>query len=331
MKKDEMMKDNNSLILADEKDNLVELGHQVKALLPGGNKLSDNQAISIANYAALTKANPFRGEIYGYPDNNGQLVLVDGYKLLIRWAKSISDYDEDYGERLPVGVEGIEEGDIGYRCTIMRHDKKIAIKEYVDMGAPFREAYDLVSNKAVGIVKKSETYNFSKKKPIPSPKGWSWDEVARKRALKNVLNRAYPMPSIEQMAKMSWDVEGVETVAEDWAEPGIYQSSEEAEAHARLAAQERERQEKVTGMDDAERANYAEEIKTANEIMSNNGDDDLVTEKEKPLPVGMDASSKFWKYVYSIKMERAEAGEFIREAAGDFDKALKALKRKQNK
>jgi hypothetical protein len=217
----------SSLILADEKNNLVDLGHQIKALLPGGNTLTDNQAISVANYASLTKANPFRGEIYGYPDRNGKLVLVDGYKLLIRWAKSISDYDEDYGDRLPVGVEGIEEGDIGYRLTILRHDKRSGIKEYVTMGADFKTAYDLVSNSAVGIVRKNETYNSYKKKPIPPPKGWSWDEVARKRALKNVLNRAYPMPSIEDLARLNWEVSGQETSPEDWAAPDVYKTTEQ--------------------------------------------------------------------------------------------------------
>jgi hypothetical protein len=313
------MKDNNSLILADEKDGLVELGHQVKTLLPGGNKLTDNQAMSVANYAALTKANPFRGEIYGYQDKKGQLVLVDGYKLLIRWAKSISDYDEDYGDRLPVGVEGIVAGDVGYRVTILRHDKRDGIKGYVQMGATFKEAYDLVTSSAVGIVKAVET-------KYPPPKGWSWDEVARKRALKNVLNRAYPMPSIEQMAKMSWDVDGVETVAEDWAEPGIYQSTEEAEAHARLAAQERERQEKVANMDDQERAAHQEVIKEANDTIASNGDEDPVEGSDKPLSSGMEASTKFWTYANSQKIDRAEAGKFIQAANGDFDKALEALR-----
>lgn len=312
------MSDNQSLILAGEKEELIDLGNKMKALLPGGGNLTDTQAMSVGNYAFLTRANPFRGEIYGYEGKGGQLVLVDGYKLLIRWAKKISDYDEDYGERLPPGVEGLKDTDIGYRCKIMRHDRKKAIKEYVDLGATFKEAYELVSNSAVGIVTANETRNAP-------PKGWSWDQVARKRALKNVLNQAYAMPSIEELAKMNWEVDGQETLPEDWAAPDTYRSTEEAEAHARLAAQERERQEKVAGLDEAEKAAYTEEIKTATDAMRDNGDDDHAGE-EKDLPKKLHPSARFWQYANAQGFERAVSGKFIQDADDDFDKALEALK-----
>lgn len=315
------MSDNQSLILAGEKEELIDLGNKMKALLPGGDKLTDTQAMSVGNYAALTRANPFRGEIYGF-ESKGQLVLVDGYKLLIRWAKKISDYDEDYGERLPPGVEGLKDADIGYRCTIMRHDRKQAIREYVDMGATFKEAYDLVSNSAIGIVTANETRNAP-------PRGWSWDQVARKRALKNVLNQAYAMPSIEELGKLNWEVDGQETVAEDWAAPDTYQSTEEAEAHARLAAQERERQERVSAMSPKEAEAHAEKIETANEIMNQNGDDDPIEEGERDIPKRLHPSARFWQYANTQGFERAVAGQYIQDADGDFDKALKTLKKSQ--
>lgn len=293
----------------------------MKALLPGGDKLTDTQAMSVGNYAALTRANPFRGEIYGY-ESKGQLVLVDGYKLLIRWAKKISDYDEDYGERLPPGVEGLKDTDIGYRCTIMRHDRKKGVKEYISMGATFKEAYALVGNSAIGIVTANETRNSP-------PKGWSWDQVARKRALKNVLNQAYAMPSIEELARLNWEVDGQETLPEDWAAPEIYQSTEEAEAHAKLAAQERERQQKSSDMTPEEAEAHAEKIKVANEAMNRNGDDDPIEDKAELSP-SMEASTKFWLYANSNSVNREFAGKFIQDAHGDFDKALEALKKSQN-
>ncbi len=308
---------NQSLILSGEREEMIESGHQLKSLLPGGDKLTDNQAISVANYAQLTKANPFRGEIYGYQDKNGKLVIVDGYKLLIRWGKSISDYDEDYGERLPTGVEGINDGDIGYRCTIMRHDRKNGIKEYMGLGATFKEAYDVVANSAVGIVTGNETRNAP-------PKGWSWDQVARKRALKNALNMAYAMPSIEELAQLNWDVDGQETVPEDWPAPDTYRSTEEAEAHARLAAQERVRQEVVGQMTDEEKESRVAEIETATTIMRDNGDDDPLDQEEAPPQ-----EKAFWGYVVSRSIDREVAGNYIEQANGDFDKALKALKANQ--
>lgn len=317
-----------SLILADEKEGLTNLGHQIKTLLPGGEKLSSNQAISLGNYALLNKANPFRGEVYGFIDFRGNLNLVDGYKLLVRWAKSISEYDEQYSERLPVGAEGIEEGDIGYRISLFRHDKKSTLREYIELGATFKEAYDLVTSEAVGIVLKKETWSSKKNKAIDPPTGWSWDQVARKRALKNVLNQTYAMPSLEQLAKETWMVDGQETIPEDWAAPEIYQSTGEAEAHARLAAQERERQEKVAEMDEAEKAVYTEGIKGAVDTMRSNGDDDPI-ENKATLSVGMEASTRFWQYANSQNTDRAFAGEFIQTANGDFDKALSLLKESQ--
>lgn len=313
-----MNNDNNqSLILAGEKEELIDLGNKMKALLPGGDKLSDTQAMSVGNYAALTHANPFRGEIYGY-ESKGQLVLVDGYKLLIRWAKKISDYDEDYGDRLPTGVEGLNDGDIGYRCTIMRHDRKKAIREYVNLGATFKEAYDLVSNSAVGIVMGKETRN-------DPPKGWSWDQVARKRALKNVLNQAYAMPSIEELGKLNWEVDDQTTIPEDWAGTDIYHTTEEAENHARLAAQERERQDKVVNMTEEETEAHAKEIETATDAMRRNGNDDPIGE-DQDLPKKLHPSAQFWQYANGKGIERAVAGEFVQDANDDFDKALKALK-----
>lgn len=313
-----MSNDNNQSLILGDKEELIDLGNKMKALLPGGDKLSDTQAMSVGNYAALTRANPFRGEIYGY-ESKGQLVLVDGYKILIRWAKKISDYDEDYGERLSSGVEGIKDGDVGYRCTIMRHDRKKGIREYVTLGATFKEAYDLVSNSAVGIVTANETRN-------PPPKGWSWDQVARKRALKNVLNQAYAMPSIEELAKLNWEVDDQTTIPEDWADPEIYKTTEEAERHAELSAKERERQDKVSRMDKAEKEVLKQEIETATEAMRNNGDDDPIEKSEDTLSAAMDDSTRFWTYANSQGLDRAISGKFIQQANGDFDKALKTLK-----
>lgn len=319
--------DKNSLILSDEKDNLVDLGHQIKTLLPGGEKLTVNQAISLGNYATLTRANPFRGEVYGFTDFKGQLKLVDGYKLLVRWAKKIAEYDEKYSERLASGVEGIQEGDIGYRVTLMRYDKKSSIREYIDLGATFKEAYDLVANQAVGIVFKKETWSKTKNKPIDPPTGWSWDQVARKRALKNVLNIAYAMPSIEELARLNWEVDGQETKPQDWAKQGTYQTTGEAETHARLTAQERERQEKVAAMNEEDLISYRDKVESATEIMRDNGDDPL--ENDAPPSPNMEASTSFWLYANSHNIDRALAGQFIQQANEDFGKALDLLKTSQ--
>ncbi|KKL10004.1 hypothetical protein LCGC14_2560160, partial [marine sediment metagenome] len=269
-----MINKDDKLILADSNEELVKMGHSINTLMPGGESLSKNQAISVANYSLLVGANPFRGEIYGYKNKKGELVLGDGYKLLNRWAKKISDYDDKYSERLPPGVERLEEGDIGYRITITRHDKRGGIKEYTKLGASFKEALDIVSTSAIGIVLKKEMWSTKWNKPIDAPTGWTWDAVARKRALKNGLNLAYAMPGLAELAKETWVVEGVKTNPDDWAIEGTYNTPAEAERHAQLSSEQRERKEEVGQMTDEERSSRATVIEDATELMAENGDDD---------------------------------------------------------
>lgn len=260
-----MATDKNEIaIIEEEKIQLRELGHEIKTLLPGGDKLTDNQAIAVAKYSRLTRANSFRGEIWGYRDKNGNLVLVDGYKLLVRWAKKISDYSDKY-EPLAKGEEGLLDGDIGYRCYILRYDRKSELSFYIQAGASFTEAYNLVATQAVGVVPKKEaTYD--------PPKGWTWDQVARKRALKNALNLAYPMPSVDELMSDSWQVGDTETIEADWSESESYRTSGEKERAAQLNAWNRESQEHWDAMTEGEQATKVESNVDA--MRGTNGDDD---------------------------------------------------------
>jgi len=144
-----------ALITKDRKE-LITLGNEFNSLLPNGSDLTPDQAVSLAKYSVLNRANPFRGEVYGYTNGKGNLQLVDGYKLLVRWAKNISDYSEKY-EPLQTGAEGLVEGDIGYQCRILRDDKKSDLTFFIEAGASFQESYNLASVAAVGVVAKKET------------------------------------------------------------------------------------------------------------------------------------------------------------------------------
>lgn len=255
----------------EEKARLKALGHEIKILLPGGNKLTDNQAIALARYSQLTKANPFRGEVYGYQGKGNQLALVDGYKLLIRWAKKISEYSDKY-DPLSVGEEGTLDGDIAYRCSLLRHDLKSELQFYIQAGATFTEAYELVATQAVGVVRKKE-------QSYDPPQGWTWDQVARKRALKNALNLAYPMPSVEEIARDSWQVGDTETIDADWSESESYRTREEMERAAQLAARNRENQERIEQMTDGE---LQDKVKQNVALMRDNGDDDPLDLSPEP-------------------------------------------------
>jgi hypothetical protein len=204
------VKDNGKDLSLEEygsREDIKALARRVKVMLPGGNRMSDAQAMALAQYSIATNANPFRGEIYGF-ESRGQFVLVDGYKLLVRWAKRQCPYSEKY-ERL--AAEELQAGAIGIRCRILRDDARDTLRDLVSLGAEFSEAFELASTDAVGVVTKDEM------KHAP-PKGWTWEQVARKRALKNTLNLSHGAPSPREIAKESWMVDDKETKPEDWAD-----------------------------------------------------------------------------------------------------------------
>lgn len=231
------------------RENVLALARRLKAMLPGGDRLSLAQAMATAQYAMMSDANPFRGEIYAYPDRGGQLVLVDGYKLLVRWAKRQAPYAEKFE---PLPADQLREGDIGYTCWILRDDNRPLLRDLIGAGADFREAYEIAASAAVGIVRKEEMTSQKTGRPIPPPKGWDWDQVARKRALKNALNLSHGAPSPREIARETWLVGDTETIPEDWQQCKPEMLPAERERLAALNAQERDRREEWEQMTEEE-------------------------------------------------------------------------------
>jgi len=185
------------------------LAERLRTMMPGN--LNQTQALALAQYSAVLDANPFRGEIYAF-DSRGKLVLAEGYKLLVRWARRQCNYSDRYE---PVRDDGVPAGAIAFRCYILRDDAKDTLKMLVGAGADWRQAFDIAAQAAVGVVTKADMLN-QKGQPIPPPKGWTWEQVAKKRALKNALNLAYGAPSPKEIARESWFVEDIETIPNDW-------------------------------------------------------------------------------------------------------------------
>ncbi len=210
------------------RDDIAALSRRIQTMLPGGDRLTATQSMAVAQAAILTDANPFRGEIYGFKGRGGQLVLVDGYKLLVRWAKRQMPYSEKYEI-----LEHLAPEDIGYRCWILRQDQHATLQVLVQAGADFQEAFEIAATSAIGVVRKADTWSAKYQKEIDPPTGWTWEQVARKRALKNALNLSHGAPSPREIASDSWKVGDIETIAADWSE---CTAEMPPEARARLAA-----------------------------------------------------------------------------------------------
>jgi hypothetical protein len=294
------MSENNKAVVKKEKpdapmewrprEEVAALADRLKAMMPG--TLNKEEALSLAQYSAALDANPFRGEVYAY-ERRGKLQIVEGYKLLVRWARRQCNFSERY-ERM--SGDELDEGDIGYRCYILRDDAKGTLQTFVEAGAQWDEAFKTAAQSSVGVVKKSEHSNR------PAPTGWTWDEVARKRALKNSLNRAYGAPSPREIAKETWMVGDVETTSEDWdkARANLAPSAGPEET-ARLAARIAEQGEEAEFPTDTaipaggnrdndrifkeEPSKEPEEVLEANaELLHGNADDQAgnLTGREKP-------------------------------------------------
>ena len=214
------------------RNDVIALSKRLQAIMPG--KLSPSEALVLAQYTAAMDANPYRGEIYAY-ESRGKLVLTEGYKLLVRWARRQCNFYERYEKLAPTDEELPGEA-IGFRCRILRQDAVADLAQLTQAGVP--NAYQLCSHEAIGIVLKNETWSKKYGKPIDPPKGWTWEAVARKRALKNALNRAYGAPSPREVAEESWRVKDQVTIPSDWQDTeGM--STAEATATALHAAQQR--------------------------------------------------------------------------------------------
>ena len=220
------------------REQIAALGARIKALVPGANKLSDVHAMAWAQYCMMTDTNPFRGESYAWEDKDGKFHIDDGYKVLVRWAQRQCPYTRSLEPLTKVAA-----GDIGYTCYILRKDAEDTLRLFVSLGASFDEAYRRAATSAVGVVTRDEMFYTNKTQyraagdPVAPPKGWTWDQVAQKRATKNALNLAYGMPSPKELASESWMVGDTRTRPEDWENLHYERASDreaEAEYNARL-------------------------------------------------------------------------------------------------
>jgi len=201
-----------TLIEYGSRQDVLSLARRIQTMLPSGAKLSLEHAMAAAQYAILTDANIFRGEIYAWDDVRGDLVLDDGYKILVRWAKRQCPYSQRFD---PMGPQELPAGAIGVRCWILRDDARPLLRDLIQGGATWREAFEIAATPAVGIVTTADRLTREgKEKKLPT--GWTWEQRAETRALKNALNRSHGAPSPREIARESWMVDDTQTIPADW-------------------------------------------------------------------------------------------------------------------
>jgi hypothetical protein len=225
-----MTDDTNTRALARYQDasDVEAFAERIRTTYPGGSKLTVYQATAFAQYCLITDVNPWRGEAYPFTDAKGEFHVIDGYKALVRWARRECPYSE---RMVPLTTaDGITTDDIGYRCFILRNDSLPLLQTLIQAGVDPIQAYEMAAVSAIGVVTKSDRWSRKWNKEILPPTGWTWDEVARKRALKNTLNRSHGAPSPSEFARETWNINDRITIPADWAavEPGMPVAEREA-------------------------------------------------------------------------------------------------------
>lgn len=192
---------------------------------------------------------------------DGQLFIQRHYTVLVRWANWVEPYRE---RAVKMTAQELEEenkkaGDIGYRVYLLRKSAeelfKLILTSMIQGGVEPQQALELAwqnaATMATGIVEWKECHyasdgKYSKRGDLqPSPKGWTWDEVAIKRGLSSAIKRSYGTPGYDQISQHgNWEVDGTLVSPEDVAEfqKGLPEGLEpdEQEKYLKLTAEARE-------------------------------------------------------------------------------------------
>ena len=169
---------------------VAEMAALIKAMLPNGSKLSDQEALAGAMYGKAHGLNPFKGEFYVIP-NKG---IFPGYRGEMRMQEAREYYTQTRPLRSDEAAEHeIEPGDTARIVELYQPDLMARMRT---MGVQYQPIT------GVGIVRKSEKYKSedwvgeypNKRKvkldppvPIDPPTGRSWAWKAEQRALKDAM------------------------------------------------------------------------------------------------------------------------------------------------
>ena len=117
------------------------LAKRLQATHPTCRDLPFDDVLMVAQRMIAVGANIYRDELQVWKDAEGKLHIGEGYKLLVRWAKRISNYSEKWE---PLPTSALREGDIGLRCYVLRHDARSLMETLLNASVPYQEVLDLV-------------------------------------------------------------------------------------------------------------------------------------------------------------------------------------------
>lgn len=209
-----------------DRNDVREIANRIKLMVPGGKKLSETEALALAQGAVAHNLDPFNGEIWYIP-GSGLMAGIKGLRKAARqqiegnfWTEfhEITDPDER-------SLFIIPDGALAFKC-IVRDSNTIrayseAWKELSQNGVPIEMIPDVIGKRpftmGIGYIKEGEK---TKMDPI---------QVAMKRSEADALKRRFDLPfAIPLEPSDNIIVDG------EWAE--ALQDSNEENAHEGSAA-----------------------------------------------------------------------------------------------
>jgi len=209
---------------------LKYMAWRIKNCVPGGSKLQDHEAMSLAQVSLATGLNPFIGEVWYIPGKGP----MGGIRGLRRRAREQSTYtttlramrDEEITEH------DVKPGDVGRICELFRHD---VLQRTVEINkAAGKMVIPVKPILGIGI--------WRQKDQIASSKSSTW--MADKRAEADALRKGFDLSELPY----SDEVNGSRFEVGDAEDAGWSVAPEKAEAIRREAALNAERHARGTNV-----------------------------------------------------------------------------------
>lgn len=184
-----------------DSEEINAIAKRLKVMLPNGQNLTNEQAYAAAQYAKLSGLDPFASGFFAMPGGG----ITQHYAILVNWAQQKAPYSDKYmplsaEERETEGITG--DDTIAWKCYVLKRDDAQTLGTYISAGMPFTDALDFVAAKGIGFVTANDRKN-KYGKAIDPPKNWTWETVAKKRALRQALSFSHGKPSVDELRQIA--------------------------------------------------------------------------------------------------------------------------------
>ena len=209
-------------IVYGDREEISALAKRIKTMLPGGEKLSEPDALALAQFSTITRLNPFAGECWLIPGKGPMVGIKGARRMENEDMRNKGGYSWMQFDVIPPEESGAADPDKvfrAYKCTI---NDVNATKAYL---AVFHDALEMLraaqskdpyleAKEICGPRPSWEGYGFSL---IGEPSRMNPDALARKRAEADALKKRIILPfgaEISDSENAPIDVEFTESPAE---------------------------------------------------------------------------------------------------------------------